>query len=594
MWFLLLLWVSGPKNTIDPELLHALKARSIGPAGMSGRVTALAVPSHLPETLYLGAATGGVWKSTNGGLSFQPIFDDQPVHAIGAIAVHEQVNDHVWVGTGEGNVRNSTSIGAGVFRSLDGGKTWSCVGLEKTERINKILLHPQSTQTAYIAAMGQLWGENEERGVYRTTNGGASWSPVLQVNPSTGATDLAMDPQNPDKLFAALWQFRRWPHFFKSGGPGSGLYLTYDGGNNWKKLGPEQGLPDGELGRIAVAIAPSNHQIVYALIESKQSGLYKSEDGGQHFTLINSKSDIADRPFYYHRIVVDPQDAHRVYLVQTLVRVSEDGGKSFQTLSGASWPNIHVDYHAMWVDPLHPNRMYVGNDGGVAESRDYGKSFRFISNLPLAQFYHIHFDMDQPYHLYGGLQDNGSWRGPSATNRQGGIRNHLWELVSFGDGFDTVPDPQDSTKGYSMSQGGNLYRWDIKDGSSQVIMPAAPDGTKLRFNWNSGLALDPFQPGTLYYGSQFVHKSTDKGATWQTISPDLTTNTADWQKQDESGGLTIDVTAAENYTTLVTIAPSPIKEGLIWVGSDDGRIHVTQDGGTTWTSVESGLKGVGK
>lgn len=577
---------------VDPALLAGLKARSIGPAGMSGRVTAIeAVVAH-PETVYVGAATGGVWKSTNGGLSFDAVFDDQPVHAIGSIGIFQPNPQIVWVGTGEGNVRNSASVGNGIYRSLDGGTSWEHLGLDKTERIYRVLTHPSDPDLAYACALGQEWGENPERGVFRTRDGGKSWQKVLYVDERTGCGELVMDPGNPNKLLASMWQFRRWPYFFKSGGPGSGLYVTHDGGDSWSRQQEEDGLPAGELGRIGLAFSRSNPEIVYALVEAETSALLRSENGGKSWKSVNTSPGVASRPFYFGEIRVDPLWPNRVYNISQLIRVSDDGGRSFTPLRGAAWRAIHGDYQAMWIHPSDASLIYVGDDGGMAVSRDHGESFQFVSTLPLAQFYHVAYDMDTPYHVYGGLQDNGSWRGPSASTKPGGMRNHEWYSVGFGDGFDVQPDPQDSSLGYSMSQGGYLMRWNLKTGESKMIRPPAPDGTRLRFNWNAGLALDPFTPQTLYYGSQFVHRSRDRGESWEIISPDLTSNNPEWQKQDESGGLTLDVTAAENYTTILTIAPSPLVEGLLWVGTDDGRVQLTRDGGSTWTSLEANLKGV--
>jgi photosystem II stability/assembly factor-like uncharacterized protein len=574
---------------LDPDRLAGLKARNIGPAGMSGRIAVIEAAASDPSLVYVGAATGGVWRSTNAGLTWTPVFDDQPVHAIGALALFQPSPELVWVGTGEGNVRNSASIGNGVYQSRDGGKSWRHLGLEKTERIPRIVLHPRDPERAYVCALGQEWGENPERGVFRTDDGGATWSKVLYVDQKTGCAELVMDPSNPQKLFAAMWEFRRWPYFFKSGGPGSGLHVSHDGGATWKRLQEEDGLPKGELGRMGIAISASNPEIVYVLAEAKKSALLRSEDGGRSFKTVNDKPSVAGRPFYYADIRVDPAWPQRLYSLETRARVSDDGGRSLEVLPGAA--QIHGDYHALWINPADPRHLYIGEDGGVGVSHDRGRTFRFVANLPLAQYYHVAVDGERPFNVYGGLQDNGSWRGPAAAWARGGIRSHLWQHVGGGDGFDVQPHPRDALTGYSLWQGGNLMRWDLRTGSTKGIKPPEPAGTRLRFNWNAAIALDPRQPDTLYLGSQFVHRSTDRGESWETISPDLTTDRAEWQKQDESGGLTPDVTAAENFTTLVTIAPSPLEAGVIWTGSDDGRIHVTRDGGKAWASVEANLKG---
>ncbi|MFP5285445.1 MAG: VPS10 domain-containing protein, partial [Thermoanaerobaculia bacterium] len=577
---------------IDPDLLAGISARSIGPAAMSGRVADVAVVESDTDVVYAGAATGGVWKSTNGGLTWSPVFDDQPVASIGAVAVFQPNPDVVWVGSGEGNPRNSVSAGNGIYKSLDGGRTWKHLGLEKTERIHRVLLHPADPDVAYVAAQGKLWGENPERGVFKTTDGGRTWKRVLYVDERTGAAELVMDPANPNKLFAAMWDHRRQPWRFRSGGPGSGLYVTHDGGESWKRLTEDDGLPRGELGRMGIAISRSNPNVVYALVEAQKSALIRSDDGGRTWKAVNEDQRTANRPFYYADIRVDPTSPDRVYNIATRLSVSTDGGKTFNVMPGSR--TIHGDYHALWIDPEDPEHLIVGNDGGLGISHDRGETFRFVANLPLAQYYHVNVDMETPYNVYGGLQDNGSWRGPSSVwEERGNIRNHQWQRIGGGDGFDVLPDPEDATRGYSMSQGGDLTRWDLRLGEMRGIKPPEidPENDRLRFNWNADIAQDPFEPGTIYYGSQYVHKSTDRGETWTVISPDLTTDTPEWQRRD-TGGLTPDVTGAENHTTILAISPSPKQKGVLWVGTDDGRVHVTRDGGKTWESVEKNLRGV--
>ena len=590
--------VPAMAQQFDASLLDGLEARNVGPAGMSGRITDVEALESDPNHILIGTATGGVWMSGDAGMTWRPVFDDEAVASIGAVAINHANPDILWVGTGEGNVRNSTSIGGGLYKSIDGGESWRRMGLEGSERINRIALDPTDPDIAYVAAMGPLWSGGEDRGVYKTTDGGESWQKVLYVDETTGATDIKMDPTNPRKLFAAMWQFRRWPYKFESGGPGSGLYVSHDGGESWSQYTPEDGIPEGPLGRAVFAIAPSDPDRVYALVEAEKSALLRSDDGGKSWQAVNTDHDIADRPFYYAELAVDPDNPNRVYNIATRVRVSIDGGKSFEQIKAidccAPSNTIHIDTHTMWIHPGDGRHVIVGNDGGLAISRDRAKTWRFVENLPLGQFYHIAVDDAEPYNIYGGLQDNGSWRGPSEVWQQGGIRNHHWQEVGFGDGFDTRAMPDNPRAGYTMSQGGMLIRWNLETGEQRLIRPDPPaEDVTLRFNWNAGFAQDPFDPDTIYYGSQFVHKSTDRGETWQAISPDLTTaNEAYWEAAKTSGGLTSDVTAAEFYTTITVIAPSPIEAGVIWAGTDDGRLHVTRDGGESWISFEDELSGV--
>ncbi len=562
--------------------------RAIGPAGMSGRIGDIA--ARPGGSIYVGSATGGIWKSDNGGTTWEPVFDDQPTSSIGALAICPQDPSVVWAGTGEASPRNSAGVGRGLFRSLDGGRSWHPCGLEKTERIARIVVHPHRPDTLWVAATGATWGESAERGVFKTEDGGRSWKRVLFVDARSGCADLAIDPANPNHLVAAIWQHRRWPWLFQSGGPGSGLHVTWDGGASWKKLGPDDGLPAGELGRIGVAFAPGRPEVAYALVEAKKSVLLRSADNGRSWKTVNQTPGISDRPFYYADLRVNPRNENIVYLLQTELRASEDGGRSFRPL--ASFRQSHSDYHAMW---LHPDgeTMIVGNDGGVVISHDRGRSWRFAENLPLAQFYHVAVDDDIPYNVYGGFQDNGSWRGPSSSLTSRFTANGDWRMVGFGDGFTTLPDPADSSRGYCMSQAGYLSAFDLRLGLQRSIRPTETE-VRHRYNWNAPLAIDPFDPAVLYYGSQFVHRSPDRGRTWEIISPDLTSNDPGKQRQAESGGLTRDVSGAENHTTLLVIAPSPKQRGLLWTGSDDGRIHVTRDGGRSWMPVWESLAGGGR
>ncbi len=577
------------------DLVGDLKPRNIGPGGMSGRVTAIDVVISDPGVMYAGTASGGLWKSASGGIKWDPVFNKEVTASIGAVAIQQSNPSVVWVGTGEGNPRNSLNGGYGVFRSLDGGKNWKSMGLENTRHIHRIIIDPTNPDVIYVGAIGSPWGEHPERGVYKTTDGGETWDNILFANQRTGVADLVMDPMNPNKLIAAMWEHKRDPWFFKSGGPGSGLHITYDGGKTWKKLTAEDGLPKGELGRIGIAIARNKPDIIYALIESKKNALYKSKDGGVTWIKVNDKEDIGDRPFYYSEIYVDPQNENRVYSVFTMVNVSEDGGKNFSQLMPAYGTDngVHPDHHALWIHPQDGQFMIDGNDGGMNITRNGGKTWRFIGNLPVAQFYHINVDNEFPYNVYGGMQDNGSWRGPAYVWRAQGIRNSYWQEIAFGDGFDVVPDKDDSRYGYAMSQQGYVSRYDWVTGNDYSVRPTPPDAdTRLRFNWNAAIGQDPFNSSTVYFGSQFVHKSKDKGLTWTVISPDLTTNDPEKQKQSESGGLTMDATGAENHCTLLVIEPSPVEKDMLWVGSDDGRVHYTQNSGETWVEVTGNIKGL--
>ncbi|WP_339627598.1 hypothetical protein [uncultured Maribacter sp.] len=579
------------------DLVQDLKPRNIGPGGMSGRVTAIDVVNDNPDIMYVGTASGGLWKSTSGGIKWDPIFDKEVTASIGAVTIQQSNPSVIWAGTGEGNPRNSLNGGYGVYKSLDGGKSWNLMGLEKTRHIHRIKIDPMNPNTVYVGAIGSPWGEHPERGVFKTTDGGETWEKILFVNNKTGVADLIMDPTNPNKLIAAMWEHKRDPWFFNSGGSGSGLYMTHDGGKNWKKLTEEDGLPKGDLGRIGIAIAPGKPNVVYALVEAKKNALYKSEDGGFKWKKINDKGDIGNRPFYYSEIYVDPENENRVFSVFTYVNVSQDGGKNFVELMPAYGVDngVHPDHHAFWIHPENGQFMMDGNDGGLNISKDGGKTWRFIGNLPVAQFYHIATDNEYPYNVYGGMQDNGSWRGPAYVWKAQGIRNSYWQEISFGDGFDVVPDPVDSRYGYTMSQQGYVQRFDYLTGDNYIVRPTPPDATtELRFNWNSAISQDPFDNSTIYFGSQFVHKSSDKGLTWKVISPDLTTNDPEKQKQSESGGLSMDATGAENHTTILVIEPSTVEKDMLWTGSDDGRVHYTQNGGQTWTEVTANIKGLPK
>lgn len=577
--------VTAPATVaLDASMLGAFTARAIGPATMSGRIAALDVVNTNPKIIYVGAASGGVWKSADGGLTFRPVFDKH-IQSIGALTIDQSRPETVWVGTGEGWTRNSVSVGNGVYKTTDGGETWTCMGLEKTERIARIVIDPRRPDTVYVAALGPLWSSGEERGLYKTTDGGKTWTKILYINADTGCSDVALDPQEPDIVYAAMWQFRRQPWTFTSGGPGSGLHKSTDGGKTWKKL--TVGLPEGELGRIAIAVAPSRPNVVYANVESRKTALYVSQDLGESWTKVNdANASVKSRPFYFSLLVVDPKDYRRVYKPATTLARSQDGGKTFETIASST----HSDHHALWINPANTDHLLLGTDGGVYESLNGGRTFRLLRALPVAQFYHVTADNARPYNVYGGLQDNGTWMGPS--HKPGGITNADWRNIGFGDGFWAVPDPTDANFVYLESQGGNLARWDRRTNETKFIAPSAPPGEKLRFNWNSPIAVGRKNPSNLYFGAQYLFLSRDKGESWTRISPDLTTNDPNKQKQEESGGLTVDNTTAENHCTIFTISESPLDEKVIWVGTDDGNLQVTRDGGRTWTNVVRNIPGL--
>src|SRR5258705_2689490 len=569
------------------------KPRNIGPSGMSGRIVTIDVVVDNPNIIYLGAASGGVWKTENSGNSWTPVFDEQPIQNIGSLAIQQSNPNIIWVGTGEGNPRNSLNIGEGVYKSLDAGKTWKRIGLEKIRNAHRIISDPVNPNTVYLAAIGNPYSEHPERGVYKTTDGGETWNRILYTNDTTGCAELVMDPSNPNKLIACMWQHRRTPWNFKSGGPGSGIYITIDCGKNWKKLGKEDGLPDGNTGRVGLAFATNEPSRVYALVEATKNGLYKSDDGGFKWELVTSEARwVTNRPFYFQDIRVDPKNENRIYNIHDQVEVSEDGGKTFRSL--IPYSGIHPDHHAWWIHPKNPNFMIEGNDGGIGITHDYGKNWSFDDKLPAGQFYHINVDNEIPYNVMGGMQDNGTWHGPAYTWINGGIRNYYWDNIGGGDGFDAMPDAEDASWVYSESQGGSVGRRNWKTGESWFIRPPALDPKlQFRFNWNSAIAQDPFDKKTIYFGSQFLHKSTGKAVSWETISPDLTTNdTAKVAAFQNTGGLTMDITGAETYCSILSIAPSTKEQETIWKGTDDGNVQLTRDEGKTWTNFRGKIPGM--
>jgi photosystem II stability/assembly factor-like uncharacterized protein len=570
-----------------------LRVRAIGPAVMSGRIAALDVVATDPRIIYVGSAGGGVWKSTNAGTTFVPVFDEHPM-SIGAVAIDQSKPDTVWVGTGEAWTRNSVSVGQGVYRTTDAGRTWANVGLAGSERIAGIAVHPKQPDTVFACAVGHLWNDNDERGVFRTTDGGKTWKKTLFVDAKTGCADIDIDPQEPSVIYAAMWQVRREPHFFTSGGPGSGLYKSTDGGERWTKV--SRGLPEGPLGRIAVAVAPSRPGTLYALVEAGETRLYRSDDMGESWRPAadgQAPIGIRARPFYFANLRVDPADHTRVYNPGFILSVSSNAGRSFEMLTlGLS---VHPDTHALWIDPGDPQHLVLGTDGGVYISRDRGGTWRMVGTLPVSQLYHAAYDMERPYNVYGGLQDNGSWYGPSRVPTGTAIRGRAWTNVGLGDGFHVFPDARDASIVYSEYQGAQIRRFHQATAEVKDIRPFPAAGEPpYRFNWNAAFTRSAANPSALLLGGQYVFRSLDRGDSWQRISPDLTTNDPAKQRQRESGGLSKDNSGAENHCTIVAIADSPIEPGVIWAGTDDGNLQVTRDGGRTWANVIGNVPGLPK
>lgn len=584
---------------IDADMISGLGARNIGSAQMSGRIAAIdAVHEGQRLTIYIGSASGGVWKSINGGTTYKPVFDKQPVQSIGAVTIDPKNPKVVWVGTGESWTRNSVSIGDGIYKSTDAGENWTNMGLKESERIVKIVVDPTNTDIVYVAVPGKLWSDSFDRGVYKTTNGGKTWAHILKgSNASTGSSMISMDPKNPNTLYAGMWDFRRKGWTFRSGGDsasafsGSGLFKTVDGGATWTELTSEtaKGLPVKPWGRVAVTVAPSKPNVVYAFIEAVPplNGLYRSDDAGKTWKAMDRSQNMVWRPFYFANLIVDPKNENKIYKPDGPLILSVDGGKSFSNISGGA----HGDFHDVWIDPENTDYVITGDDGGVWYSYDGASLWWKAENLPVSQFYHVSVDMDMPYHVYGGLQDNSSWVGSSQY--PGGISNHQWENMYGGDGFWMFVDPSDPDYIYAESQGGEIGRVNRKTHETRSIKPLPhQDEGKLRFNWNTPIHVSP--KGTLYIGSQFLFRSQDHGQTWERISPDLSTNDPERQKQEQSGGVTIDNSAAEEYTTIFAIAESPKNPELIWVGTDDGNVQVTQDGGKHWTNVTKNIPGAPK
>jgi photosystem II stability/assembly factor-like uncharacterized protein len=580
--------------TPDSAALASVHWRNIGPANFGGRVTDFAVAIRMgrPQVIYVASAGGGVFRSADQGATWTPVFDHAgDMLSIGAVAVSASDPNVVWVGTGEATNRQSSQWGDGVFRSEDGGDTWKDMGLAGTRNIGRIVIDPTNPAVVYVAATGHLFGPNPERGVYKTTDGGATWTRSLFVDDNTGAIDLVMDPHAPNTLFAAMYQRRRRAWGFDGGGPGSGIYRTTDAGRSWQRL--SGGLPTGAMGRIGLAVDAQDGRMVYAVVEAGhgRSGVYRSLDRGDSWTRL---SDVNPRPMYFSQIRIDPQDPQRIYLAGNSVRISDDGGRTFPD-PGYGVTGVHPDQHAIWIDPTNPDHVMVGNDGGVTISWDRARTWRMVTNLPIGQFYHVATDMRSPYDVCGGLQDNGAWCMPSDTYNKDGISNRDVHFVGGADGFRVEVDPTDPNTVYPEFQGGNVSRLNLATGERQDIRPAEqkqPDPKKnpgYRWNWNAPFIISAHDPHTLYMGANLLFKSTDQGRSWKVISPDLTYH-LDRDTLPVMGRPVTDSTLSKNdgvssYGTITAIAESPVTAGVLYTGSDDGRIEVTRDDGASWIDI---------
>lgn len=571
------------------KLYEKLPWRTIGPAVMGGRTVDIEAVESAPWTIYAAVGPSGVWRSSNNGITWDPVFWKEATVSVGDLAVSQSNPNIIWVGTGEATCRNSVTIGDGVYKSTDAGKTWTNMGLKDTRHISRIIINRGDPNIVYIAAMGHLWGPNSDRGIYKTIDGGATWTKVLYVDANTGFADLAVDPSDSLTLYAAAYEHRRLPYYFSSGGPGSGLYRTTDGGLTWKKLAKD--LPGGVLGRIGIDVSRSNPKVVYALIEAADGGIWRSEDKGESWkrTCDNNTYKLVNfRPFYYSQIRVDPANDKVVYVFSGGSFVSENMGKNFRLISMGT----HPDHHALWIDPANPLHLIDGNDGGIDISYDQGKNWYSVQNIPAAEVYEVGADMQNPYRVYCGLQDNGVWGGPSATLDPAGITNGDWTCINGGDGFYAQPDPSDPAIVYSNSQMNGLALSDLRSYRNRSIRPEAPlNEPPYRFNWNSPILISPHDPKTVYCGGNFLFRSRDEGMSWTANSPDLTT--ADPKKIIDSGGpITQDNTGAEIHCTIVTLAESPVARGLIWCGTDDGQLQVTRDDGKSWSNVVRNIPGL--
>lgn len=568
-----------------------LKMRAIGPAIMGGRIDDIAVAETDPRTIYLGAAAGGLWKSTDGGMTWTSLFDNQPNPSIGAVAVAPSNPSILWVGTGEANNRQSASWGNGVYKSTDGGKSWSHMGLDDTQSIGRVVIDPTNPDVLYVAALGHLWGPNPERGLFKTSDGGKTWNKVLFINDDTGVSDVAIDPQSPTTLYAAAYERRRTVWGFNGGGPGSGIYKSTDGGATWNKLTTD--LPAGDSGRIGIAVYRKNPNIVYALIQNAEGGVFRSEDKGLTWKKMSSEDP---RPSYFSQIRIDPNNDLRIWMGGVNLYYSEDGGKTFNQQRAR---DVHSDFHGIWIDPENSNFMLVGCDGGIYESRDGGANWDHLNVMPLGQAYEVGYDNQQPYHVCAGYQDNAEWCGPSRTWFAGGIPNSDWFMVGGGDGFYVKPDAADPSTIYTESQDGNVQRRDLRTNEALSVRPVPKEGDPpYRFNWNSPLLISSRDHNTIYYGGNFLFKSTDRGESWTRLGGDLTTG-VDRNTLPILGALPTKDTLSlydgvEWYPTITTIDESPLNSSVLWVGTDDGNLQVSHDGGKNWENVAGRVPGVPK
>ena len=587
--------LNAQTNTSMSEMLKSFSWRAIGPANMGGRVTDIdGVPGD-PSTFYVSGADGGIFKTTNGGVSFNPIFENQRAYSIGALTIAPSDKNILWVGTGEGDPRNSVGYGWGVYKSIDGGMSWKHLGLKNTERIKRIVVDPKDPNVACVCALGKEWGPNKERGVFKTIDGGKTWEKILYIDENTGCADIAMETNNPRIMYAGMWTFRRKPWRFDDGGKNTALYRTMDGGQTWKKI--MNGLPKKDMARPGVHIAQSEPNIIYLMTEFEGGGTaFKSEDRGENWKMVNDDPNINFRPFYYSDVRVDPNQPNVLFSISGRLSRSKDSGNTWEQIA----KTVHGDHQALWIDPTNSKYILNGSDGGFQRSFDGGDSWEIINNIELSQFYQMEIDNKKPYNIYGGLQDNGTWVGPSNSLYEAGILKRHWKGLAYGDGYFAVPIPGEEHFVYTNLQGGVPFLVDSRYGNVQTIHPfpkivgSAGDAIeehKYRFNWDSPIIISPHDPETVYFGGNVVFKSNNRGKSWEVISPDLTTN--DKSKQRSSGGTIYqDNTAAEFHCTILYLAESPIQKGVIWAGTDDGNIQVTLDGGKSWSNLKSRIKGL--